>query len=632
MQDHTGLLSQLGDGTASVPPEEYLHALLEMLPAAIYATDAVGRIIFYNEAAVALWGHRPPLNKSEFCGSWKLYWPDGRPMAHDECPMAQTLRTRQPVRGQEAIAERPDGTRVPFIPYPTPLFNAAGELIGAVNMLIDITDRRRIEERIRDSEVRYRGLFDNAPIAVWEEDLSAVLDLLDEIRADGVSDPHAWFGARPDRLAEAIRRVRVTDVNDFSLAMFDTRRKEALLGSIADVFLPETEPVFIEQLAALWNGQRRIESETVLRTLTGRRLNVILTMAFGGARAERTLVSILDISGRKVAEQSAQLLAAIVESSEDAIISKDLNGVITTWNSGAQRLFGYAAEETVGRSITILIPPDRLAEETTILERIRRGERIEHFETIRRRKDGSLFDISLSVSPVKDSDGRIVGASKIGRDITERKRAQEQQSLLVREMSHRIKNLFAVTNSVVALSARAARTPAEMADAIQGRLSALTRAHDLTRPGLIVTPGAISQDTSLHAIIHTVLSPYVDARWSTEHERVVVSGPDVPVSTNAITSFALILHEFATNAAKYGSLSVSTGRVAIDCALAGDALQLTWQERGGPALREPPGSEGFGGQLARRIVTGQFGGSVSWDWQPHGLVIRLTLPASRLAG
>jgi PAS domain S-box-containing protein len=123
-------------------------------------------------------------------------------------------------------------------------------------------------------------------------------------------------------------------------------------------------------------------------------------------------------------------LAAIVESSEDAIISKDLNGVITSWNSGAQRLFGYTAEEAIGKSVTILIPPERLHEEPHILGRIRRGERIEHYETVRRSKDGNLLDISLTVSPVVDELNRIVGISKIARDITARKRAEDRFELL----------------------------------------------------------------------------------------------------------------------------------------------------------------------------------------------------------
>ena len=170
----------------------------------------------------------------------------------------------------------------------------------------------------------------------------------------------------------------------------------------------------------------------------------------------------------------------LLESCEDAILSKDLDGVITSWNRGAQRLFGYAAEEVVGRSVTILIPSDRENEEPMILQRIRRGERIEHYETVRRRKDGSLVDISLTVSPIRDPAGKVVGASKIARDITERRRAQEQRELLLREMNHQIKNLFALASSVVSLSGRSAHSVEELMTSAQEQLSALARAHELT--------------------------------------------------------------------------------------------------------------------------------------------------------
>ena len=121
--------------------------LLEALPAAIYTTDAAGRITYFNHAAAELWGVRPELGTSEWCGSWKLYWPDGTPLPHDQCPMAVALKENRAVRGKEAVAFRPDGTRVPFIPYPTPLHDASGKLIGAVNMLVDITERKQAEER-----------------------------------------------------------------------------------------------------------------------------------------------------------------------------------------------------------------------------------------------------------------------------------------------------------------------------------------------------------------------------------------------------------------------------------------------------------------------------------------------------
>ena len=143
-----------------------------------------------------------------------------------------------------------------------------------------------------------------------------------------------------------------------------------------------------------------------------------------------------DITERKRAEQATLLLAAIVESSHDAIVSKSLDGVITSWNKGAERLFGYSAEEAVGQNITLIIPPERRDEERMIVEQLTRGERIDHFETVRMRKDGSLLDVSLTISPMKDASGRVVGASKLARDITERKHAEEALRQALTDLAH----------------------------------------------------------------------------------------------------------------------------------------------------------------------------------------------------
>jgi PAS domain S-box-containing protein len=142
-------------------------------------------------------------------------------------------------------------------------------------------------------------------------------------------------------------------------------------------------------------------------------------------RPIRMIGATLDITARRQAENHSRWLAAIVDSSGDAIVSKDLNGTITSWNPGAQRLFGYTAREIIGRPVTVLIPAERKEEETGIIDRVRRGERTEHYETVRQRKDGTLVEVSLTVSPIKDAGGRIVGASKIARDISDRKKAQE---------------------------------------------------------------------------------------------------------------------------------------------------------------------------------------------------------------
>src|SRR3984893_5155190 len=289
--------------------------LLEALPVAVYTTDAQGRISYFNEAAAELWGHRPQLGSDQWCGSWRLYWPDGRPLPHDECPMAVTLKEGRPVRGLAAIAERPDGTRVHFLPYPTPLRDTSGQLIGAINLLVDVTERHQSE----------------------------------------------------------------------------------------------------------------LES----------------------AR-----------------------LATIVASSDDAIISKTLDGQITSWNAGAARIFGYEAEEMIGKFIIQIIPPELHGSEKQILARLTRGEHIDHYETVRVAKDGRLVDISLTVSPLRDSSGNIVGASKVGRDITERKQAENLQRLLMDELNHRVKNTLATIQALANQSLHLARNPADFVAGFTGRVQA----------------------------------------------------------------------------------------------------------------------------------------------------------------
>jgi two-component system CheB/CheR fusion protein len=447
-----GILARAGE--AILQGDDFFRELVDALPAAIYATDAAGRITYFNEAAAALWGYRPALGKSEWCGSWKLFWPDGRVLPHDQCPMAIALKEERQVRGLEAIAERPDGSRVPFIPYPTPIYNASGTLVGAVNMLVDISDRKR-------------------------------------------------------------------------------------------------------------------------------------------------------------AEEVTQRLAAIVESSDDAIVSKDLNGTINTWNKGAERLFGYLAEEAIGKSIRMLIPPDLHKEEDTIVERIRRGERIEHYETIRRRKDGGLIDISLSVSPLRNADGRIIGASKIARDITERRRSERQIAILAHEAEHRTKNVLATVSAAVRLSQ--ADTAEGLKQAIAGRIQALANVHTL----FVQSRWAGAE---LRNLITQELSPY---RQNGE-TRTRMDGPSVSMEPNTAQAFAVTLHELSTNAAKYGALSVPQGRVEIAWSRSADGrLVIRWTETGGPPV-EPPEHRGFGMRVIEGMIR-QLNGEIRFDWHADGLTCEIEL-------
>jgi PAS domain S-box-containing protein len=373
--------------------------------------------------------------------------------------------------------------------------------------------------------------------------------------------------------------------------------------------------------------------ETVRQRKDGSLIDISLTVSplrDAGNRIIGASKIARDVTDRRRAEQIAQRLAAIVESSDDAIVAKDLDGIITSWNRGAERLFGYSADEAVGKPVLMLIPAELQDEEPEILARIRRGERIDHYETVRRRKDGTTVEVSLTVSPIRGVDGSIVGASKIARDITDRRRALDQQQLLLREMNHRVKNLFSLAGSIVTLSARSASTPRELAASVGDRLAALAHAHQLTLRNPADTLETAGHTATLHTLIKVIVSPY-ECRAGGQEQRVAISGPDISLAANSVSALALLIHEFTTNAAKYGALSTPDGRVEIRCFEDGEQFVLTWKERGGPPLDGLHGEEGFGTLLTRATAKGQLDGLISREWAADGLMIRLSMARERLA-
>jgi PAS domain S-box-containing protein len=227
----------------------------------------------------------------------------------------------------------------------------------------------------------------------------------------------SFLQGMPDALMALDGDWRVIYVNDHAERLLKVPREEIVGRNYLELFPSARSSHRDSELRKAMSERRAVEFDSFEETLQRWFYFKVVTPWEDGL-----LVFFQDTTASKGTERAAALLAAIVDSSDDAIVSKDLNGIITSWNKSAERLFGYSAEEIIGKSVMILIPPDRQDEEPKILARLRRGERVDHFETIRRRKDGSLLDISLTISPVKDSFGRIVGASKIARDITERKR------------------------------------------------------------------------------------------------------------------------------------------------------------------------------------------------------------------
>ncbi|TJX06911.1 MAG: PAS domain S-box protein [Mesorhizobium sp.] len=433
--------------------------ILDSLPVAIYTTDQHGTITYFNRAAAELAGREPEVGKDKWCVTFKLFTPDGKELPHDECPMAIALKENRPVRNQEAIAQRPDGSFFPFLPYPTPIRDEDGNLIGAVNMLLDLTDRQCAEE-----------------------------------------------------------------------ARFH--------------------------------------------------------------------------------------LSAIVDSSFDAIVSKDLNTIIKSWNHGAERLFGYTAEEAIGRSVTMLIPADHQDEEPRILERIRRGERVETYETIRQRKDGSLVPVSLTVSPVRNATGHIIGASKIARDITSARENEHRIRMLMREVNHRVKNQYSVILSMIRETNKRAKSPAEFEREVRERITALARSHDLLVMG----------DWKGVTVFELLLS---QAKSFGNEERISMSGPSIILSPNAVQYLGIAFHELATNSAKYGVLSGDQGQISVAWNTTGSGasrlFHLSWTETDGPEV-QTLGEGGFGTVVLKRVAPEAIGGKGNLEYGPHGITWSVEAP------
>ncbi len=276
--------------------------------------------------------------------------------------------------------------------------------------------------------------------------------------------------------------------------------QDEVLGRVTHTLFKTEFPEPLDSISGLLRREGRWQGELIHTRKNGTKLTVLSRWALTyepETNVESIMEANIDITQAKEADRANSLLAAIVGSSDDAIISKRLDGIINSWNKAAERMFGYAAEEAVGQHITLIIPPDRRSEETQILERLRRGERIDHFETRRMRKDGTLLDIALTISPVKDGSGKIIGASKVARDVTERKRTERA----LRESEERFRAIVETTPECVKLVAR------------DGTLL------HMNPPGLAMV-GASCPESVVGKNVYNLIAPHDRERFRAFNERV----------------------------------------------------------------------------------------------------------------
>ena len=332
-----------------------------------------------------------------------------------------------------------------------------------------------------------------------------------------------------------------------------------------------------------------------------------------------TVVTLVDISERQLLERDRAHLAAIVHSSEDAIISHDLDGKITSWNRGAQLIYGYTEAEALGKPMSLLLADHQIDEWPNLLQRLRAGESISDLDVSRVTKEKGRIDVSLKISPIKDEDGAIAGASAVARNISARKAAEERAALLMAELDHRVKNILAVVGSVVTQSLKTGSAVETLRPEIEGRIAAIARAQStLTGQGGV--------ESSVKDLINAELAPFKGRRT------VVVSGEangDVLLCSEASLALGLALHELATNAVKYGALSVETGRLEVRWSVTGvgqaQQLVLLWCESEGPPVKAPTRS-GFGSKLIELSLEHGLSAKVTREFRESGLHCSVSVP------
>jgi PAS domain S-box-containing protein len=417
-------------------------------------------------------------------------------------------------------------------------------------------DRRR--DSVGEDSDSY--VFRHCAVSLWKEDISVLRARLAALRAEGVSDLRDYLDRHPDFIREAIHSITVVDVNDATLGLYEAESKEQLFGFLDRTLDPDATASFREPILAIWEGRGGIRVESSALSLTGRRLSLIVTSYIPPDTdpSRLMLVSVVDITDRTRAEERNLRLASLVESSDDAIVGIGMDRLITVWNAGAERVYGYAAAEIIGRPTSLMIPAELEEETRQIRDAVGRGERIEHFETVRRRKDGALIDVSLTLSLIRDSAGRPVGYASVARDITARKafqaqlmRAQRLESLatLTGGIAHQFNNINTIIMGYLNLLQLEGNLRGTQALYIEEAYKGIQRAVEIT-DHLLVLAGAPTENRQAVSMAEAVrpLLPRFEARCAAGKVTLRVDLDESAMVHVAVSRLAYIAGSLITNA------------------------------------------------------------------------------------
>ncbi|TCZ61257.1 sensor histidine kinase [Roseicella aquatilis] len=590
-----------------LPSTAALAAILDLLPVATLILDLAGlRVLGGNAEAAALIGCRPAALR----GAWDALL--------EGTPAGAKLRERlAAVTSQEAPEVFDASLEPPDVPARAVLIRArCVEIEGQACLsaaLVDITRRQEAEARLATAHRRLEVALAGAELGAWQRDL----------RTDILDVSPRWcemIGLPPMRRVPVAVWKQLVHPED-----------QAKLRRLTE-----------DHLAGRHD---RFEMEVRLRHADGRWIPVLsrgeVIERDAGGRPQVITGTHYDLSARREAEAALARsewearrrlaeLETLYRTAPLGLGQLDRSLRFVRINEALADMNGFPAEAHVGRSAWDLVPDLRAAAEPLMRQVVERGEPITDIEVSGEtpKAPGLRRDWIEQFYPVCDPEtGEVTGLGVVCEEVTERKRAERTRELLVRELDHRVKNLFAVVSGLVSFSARGAATPQGMRETLLGRIGALARAHDLVRHAIEGHDRRPFRATTLPGLLRALLAPFQGG--DLPEERLLLRGEPVPIGPITAPPLALAVHELATNAARYGALSREGGRVAIDWAAEREVLQLRWAESGGPRVVRPH-MVGFGHRLAVQSAM-QIGGSADFAWEPGGLVVTLDLPLERLA-
>ncbi|MHB8720713.1 MAG: PAS domain S-box protein [Steroidobacteraceae bacterium] len=513
---------------------EWFQVTLSSIGDAVITTDSRGRVTFLNAIAEKLTG-------------WTSAEATGQPLSAVfhiinevtrepvEHPVTKVLRHGRIVglANHSALVNR-SGAVTAIEDSAAPIRDSSGNVIGAVMVFHDVTARRLAESALNESELRFRTIFNQAAVGIAVIDLDGKLLQVNQKFAD-------VFGYTAAEL-QRLTFLQLTHPDDLAASRATLDR--LVTQRATDVVLEKR--CLRKDGAVIWS----LSTTTMIKEASGR---------------PRCLIGIVeDITKRKLAEEAQARLVAVIASSDDSIISMTLEGVVLSWNRGAELMYGYSPGEMIGHTTAVLIPENRLDEEPAILRRIRAGERIEHFETVRRRKDGGLLDVSIAVSPIEDTRGNIIGASKITRDITESKRAEaalretdRRKDEFLATLAHELRNPLAPIRQAALISRAEGATEAQKRwshDVISRQVHHMSLLLDDLLDVSRITRGTLELRLEMADLRDIVDAAVEAARPSIDAKRHCFSAqlPDHPLQILVDPlRMAQILTNLLTNAAKY---------------------------------------------------------------------------------